>query len=121
MRDQLLWVEAIVRGALALALIAVPKQVIAVLGLPRTEDTFWPRLVGAIFTGMAIAAYFEGHFKPASGLGLGGAIAINLATAFALATALVVGGLALPRRGRLLMWISTAALVVLSLFELAAV
>ncbi|KAB2847285.1 MAG: ABC transporter permease [Hyphomicrobiaceae bacterium] len=121
MRDQILTIEALLRGALALILILAPKSTILALGLPRSEGTFWPRLLGAVFAGMAAAAYVEGHFKLQSGLGLGGAVAINFATAFAILTALVVGGLDIPRRGRLVLWVGGAALVVLALFELAAV
>lgn len=121
MRDQVLTVEALLRGAIAALLIVLPKSVIGALGLPRAEQSFWPRLLGAVFAGMAAAAYIEGHFKLQSGLGLGGAVAINIATAFAILTGLVVGGLDIPRRGRLLLWISSAALIVLALFELAAI
>lgn len=121
MRDQLLTIEALLRGAIAALLMLLPKSAIGALGLPRTDHSFWPRLLGAVFAGMAAAAYIEGHFKLQSGLGLGGAIAINLATAFAILTGLAVGGLDIPRRGRLLLWCCSAVLVVLALFELAAV
>jgi hypothetical protein len=120
-RDQVLTIEALLRGALALVLILAPKSMIAALGLPRTEATFWPRLLGAVFAGMAAAAYIEGHFKVQSGLGLGGAVAVNITTAFAILTGLVVGGLDVPRRGRLLLWLCSGALILLALFELAAV
>ena len=118
MKDLALF-DALIRTSLGLWLIALPKTLIGLLGLPRTVETFWPRMVGALLLALAGALSLEVLFPGGRGLGFAGAMLVNLATAFALATGLVVGRLELPWRGRAALWAAVALSLLLGLVELA--
>jgi hypothetical protein len=119
MRDQLLWIDALARLAIGGPLLLFPQTFIKMLGLPAAGNPFWPRLTGALLVALAAALFIEARFAGSRGLSLGGAFAVNVATAFMLATSLSVGGMGLPLRGRIAMWTAVGLLVLLSLVELA--
>ena len=92
-------------------------------GLPHGNTAFWPRLFGAALLGIAAAFAVEGYTQlnaniSARGLGLGGAIAINLVTVLSLIGTLIFKGVT-TRRGLLLLWSFILLLVLLMLFEIA--
>jgi hypothetical protein len=64
-----------------------------------------------------VIEYFRGSAKPA-GLGLNGAISINLCGAMLLAGWLLSGKLVIPLRGHVFLWGLAAALVLISGVEL---
>jgi uncharacterized membrane protein len=119
MKEHLITIDAVLRLALGLALALAPKATALVLGLPKVGETFWPRMLGVVLVGLGAAMAVDVVYKGAYGLGLGGAFAINVATAFGLATGLVVGGLETRRYGRIALWAAVGLLTVLSLLELA--
>lgn len=123
MADQLLWLETLVKGGLGLVMLFVPLTAAKVAGLPHGNSAFWPRLFGIALIGMAGAFALQGYaqFNPkltAGGLGLGGAIIINLVTILALIGTMIFNGVA-TRRGRALIWSLSLALTALMLFEIA--
>jgi hypothetical protein len=117
--QQLLWLEALLKIAGGAALLIVPKTTIRLLGLPRAETGFWPRLLGAILLGLAGAFYLEDRFPGSKGLALGGAVIVNLAAATAILFMLALGGGAPKPRGRLALWLLVTVLIGLSLLEIA--
>ena len=119
MVTRLLWIELVFDGVLGLALLLAPILTIRLLGLPSAGLSFWPRLSGGLLIGMALATAAGGMGWTASGLGLGGRVAINVVLAFVVA-AMLVNGPAIPtRRGRVLLWLLTLALSTLALVEIA--
>jgi hypothetical protein len=111
----LLGVDAAVNLALGILLLVFPRQLVELIGIPSAVSAFYPSLLGAVLFGIGIALLIT-RFQPTlGGLGLGGAIAINLSGGLVLAIWLVVGGLALPTRGYILLW-----LLVLVLFGISA-
>jgi len=118
MGQDLLFVEMALKGASGILLLLFPRSLARILGLPPVTETFWPRLLGALLAGLAIASFLEvrpGH----NGVGLAGHVAINFAAVLA-ATGLLVTGRAGPtRRGRAFMVLVIAMLAVLALLELA--
>jgi len=91
------------------------------LGIPGSDTAFYPTILGGVLFGIGIALAWEcvrGDAQPL-GLGLGGAIAINLCGGFVLTGWLVFGDLALPLRGQVILWGLAAILVLISLVELA--
>ena len=56
--------------------------------------------------------------RGSSGLGLAGAVSINLCGGIVLAAWLVFGSLALPLRGQILLWALVVLLLSLSTFEI---
>jgi hypothetical protein len=119
----LLAIDSAINLALGSLLLIFPAGLVRALGVPGAHSAFYPSLLGAVLVGIGIALWMER--KPeaarAAGLGLRGAIAINLAAALVLAIWLIWGSLAIPMRGQLLLWILVFLLIGLSLLELARV
>ena len=123
MADQLLWLETLFKGGIGLIMIFVPITAAKIAGLPHGNSAFWPRLFGAALLSIAAAFALEGYTQintkiTASGLGLGGAIIINLVTILSLLGTLIFKGVS-SRRGLLLIWVLTLLLAFLMLFEIA--
>ena len=114
MVDQLLWINALICLVFGATLVVAPKPLIALIGLPRAEQTFYPRLLGALLFGMGLAVIVEGADRQSSGLGLGGLAAINLTVAAVILVLIMFGRLALPMRGRLGLKLFAAMLVLLA-------
>jgi hypothetical protein len=119
MAQQLLWIETLIKLAGGLALALLPLTTARLLGLPAGTSGFWPRLLGAILIGLAGASFIEGSTAGSNGLGLGGSVTVNLASAGMLIALLVLGRAAALSRGRAILWGVAIALLVLSLLEIA--
>jgi hypothetical protein len=118
--QQLLWLETLIKFLAGSALALAPLTTLRVLGLPRAETGFWPRVCGALLVGMGAASFLEGAFA-GRGLGLGGSIVINLCGVAVLASLLVLDSGPTTLRGRTAVWLTVCALVFLSVLELAVV
>jgi len=120
--QQLLWIETLLKLSGGLVLALAPLTAIKVLGLPRTDSGFWPRLLGAVLIGMAAATYLEGRYAGATrGLGLAGSLLVNVATIGMLTTLLVLGRASTTQRGTAILWLLVAALTLLVVLEIAHV
>ena len=116
--QQLLTVEFLLKLAAGLMLVLAPLGVIKLLGLPRAETGFWPRLLGALLIGLAGALYVEGRAPGSHGLGLTGCVIVNF-----FAVSMLGGMLALEAgppsaRGRAVVWAIVVLLVCLSVLEI---
>ncbi len=113
MRRTLLELDGFGNILLGLVLAMFPAPVARILGLPDVEQAFYPSLFGAVLIGIGVALLLE-RFRRAEhliGLGLSGALIINLCFGIALAAWLTVADLVLPFRGYLVLWILVAVLV----------
>lgn len=112
-------IDSIINLFLGVVLLAYSQPVIKLFGLPLTEDYFYPNILGAILLGIGIALYLEfrreGEFF---GLGLGGAISINMMGGMVLFAWLVFGNLNIPLRGKIILWVLDLILVGISTIEL---
>ena len=117
---RLLFVDAIVNLVLGALLLAFPGSIVEFLGIPDAESAFYPSVLGAILSGIGIALLVTCIRPQAGGLGLGGAIAINLCGGLALAGWLLLGELALPPRGHIFLWSLAMFLVGISTIEFVA-
>lgn len=118
--QQLLWFEVALKATAGLALFLIPLTVIRLAGLQRPDSGFWPRLVGGIVIGVAIAVYITLQFPDArGGLGPAGLIPINLTAAAALIAPLIMGTAAPSRRGKLFLFLTSVVLLTLSFLEIA--
>jgi hypothetical protein len=119
-RTTLLRVDGVINLILGVVLMAFPSSLVETLGVPETEDRFYPTVLGAVLFGIGVALLLEASRLPGGiiGLGLGGAVAINLMAASVLIVWLIWGDLDVPTRGRVLLAILSAALVAISTFEL---
>lgn len=123
MADQLLWFETLLKGGIGAIMLLAPLTAAKLAGLPHGNSAFWPRLFGAALLGIAAAFAIEGYSQinahiNAKGLGLAGAVVINLITLLALIGAIIFKGVA-SRRGLLLIWCLVMILLALILFEIA--
>lgn len=111
----LLIVDCIVNLLLGILLISFPMGVVDLLGLPKTNTNFYPSILGAVIFGIGLALFFEliGHQKHFRGLGLGGAILINLVGSIVLIFWLVFGSLSIPLKGQIILW--SVALIVFAI------
>jgi hypothetical protein len=113
----LLTIDACVDLVLGVLLMAFPATVVEALGVPTATPAFYPSLLGAVLLGIGIALWLE-RSGVHSGLGLDGAVAINMCGGIVLAIWLLAGDLGLPLRGQVLLWGLVVVLVGLSGLEL---
>ncbi|KPL19610.1 MAG: hypothetical protein AMJ92_02315 [candidate division Zixibacteria bacterium SM23_81] len=118
----MLIIDAAINLVLGFLLLVFPLDVFQLLGLPIEAPSFYTSILGGVLVGAGIALLIERFRSPADmvGLGLGGAITINIYAALILAGWLVSGKLSLPLRGRLVLWGLVVILVAISWFELRA-
>ncbi len=76
-------------------------------------------ILGAVLTGIAVALWVE-RGAEGRGLGLPGALAINGLGAGTVLFWLIRGGLDLPLRGRMVLWVVALGVLGIGLAELAA-
>ena len=118
-RSYLLLTDALINLALGVVLVAFPKAVAEALGLPSMQTAFFPSILGAVLFGIGVALWIE--WRPwrarTGGLGLAGAIAINLSGGLCLAGWLLLGSLGLTLRGNVVLWVLVVILVGISTAE----
>ncbi|MBI9082316.1 MAG: hypothetical protein JEZ11_01880 [Desulfobacterales bacterium] len=118
----LLAVDGGVNVILGVLLMLFPVGIVDLLGLPPTDTHFYPSIFGAVLLGIGIALLAEiagssGRFR---GLGLGGAIIINICGSVALILWLVFGALEIPLRGQILLWVIGVLVLGIGLAEILA-
>jgi hypothetical protein len=118
--SKLLLVDALINLILGVLLATFPKTIVDFLGVPDTDATFYPSILGAVLIGIGVALVTECFRKPTgpAGLGLHGAIAINLCGALFLVGWLLSGRLVIPVRGQVFLWGLAAVLIVVSFAEM---
>jgi len=119
---RLLLIDGVVNVALGVLLLLVPFGLAEILGVPRSNHDFYPMILGGVILGIGIALLIEryGSTRGIRGLGLGGAIAINLCAATVLLLWLVSGTLALPLRGQIFLWVIVIVVYGIGIAEIAA-
>lgn len=117
----ILIVDAVINFVLGILLLAFSPTLVSVLGVPPSSTRFYPNLLGAIFIGITIALAIGAtgsQARRSNGLGLAGAVGINLCGGATLAFWLIFGRLHLPAKGFVFLWALVGVLVVVSLAEL---
>jgi hypothetical protein len=116
----ILTADALVNIVLGILLLAFRPALAEFLGVPVAKQVFYPTLLGAVLLGVGLALLLEAANRPRAlvGLGLGGAVTINLCGGIILAAWLASGQLLIPLRGQVLLWALVAVLVVISAVEL---
>jgi hypothetical protein len=105
--------------ALGLALIFFPVGLPTAVGLPIPSTSFYASILGAVLVGIGLALLVQRFWGPSrmAGLGVEGAIAINLCGGGALMGWLVAGDLSIPMRGYLLLWAVAMLVLTIGLTE----
>jgi hypothetical protein len=119
-KRSILLVDAVINFVLAFLLGIFPEDVISFLGLPVVSNPFYASILGGVFFGIGIALLLNrsAKYRSSDGLGLRGAIAINLSGGAVLALWLMFGSLDVPTHGKVIMWVLVVILFVLSMVEL---
>ena len=113
----LLIIDGLINLLLGLLLVWFPRSLVEFLGLPVTINDFYPNILGAVLLGIAIALFIESRTGNGRGLGLLGAVSINLCAGLVLGAWLLGGDLAIPMRGLAILWFLVVLLVGISAIE----
>lgn len=121
-KNVLLLVDGIVNLLLGILLLLFPTGLADALGLPSFQDSFYPTILGAVLFGIGIALLVEqyGRERGVNGLGVAGAIAINICAGGALLLWLVVGDLGIPLKGRVILWALATVVLLIAVAEAAS-
>jgi len=121
-RSVLLLIDGLVNLLLGILLLSFPAVLVDVLGLPPFQGTFYPTLLGAVLLGIGIALFIQRHGKREgmTGLGIAGAIAINVCGGAALLFCLVFGDLKIPSKGRIILWTFAIVVLLIAVVEVAS-
>ena len=118
----LLLVDALINLALGIPLTIYPLVMAEFLGLPIPDTPFYASILGAVLTGIGLALLIE-TFKDSlkiTGLGLGGAIVINLCGALVLSVWLIRGRLNIPSRGYVFLGFVAVLVFATAILEIAS-
>ena len=115
----LLKADAAINLILGILLMAFPAKLVRMLGIPTAEPSFYPTILGGVLFGIGLALFIESYRRSDrfNGLGLTGALLINLGGGCVLAWWLLWGKLNLQVRGQIFLWALVVILIGLSLFE----
>ena len=118
----LLLVDALINLGLGALLLIFPPGLVEALGVPIPETNFYANILGAVLFGIGVALLIEYSRERSglAGLGVAGALIINICGAGVLALWLLFGDLGIPARGYATLWIIAVLVMGVSLFELAA-
>ena len=120
-RRYILFIDALINFILGILLLFYSPALDEVLGMPHAARGFYANILGGIFIGITAALLVEMFRKKPDrfiGLGLLGALCINICGGLVLTAWLMLGDLALPLRGFIILWSLAGALVVVSSLEL---
>ena len=122
-RSLLLTIDSLINLLLGVLLVVFPRDLISFLGIPEPSSAFYPSLLGAVLFGIGIALWMERGADRARvrGIGLGGAVVINLCGALVLSAWLLFGDLSLSIKAAAVLWGIVAVLTVVSLAEIVGV
>ena len=111
-------IDASINLLLGLILVLAPAGTIRILGLPDAGTCFYTTVLGSVLVGIGIALLLS--LKSLAGLGLLGAIAINLCGAVAVAVWLVLTPSRVSDHGRVVLWSLVVAVLGIAIAELLA-
>ena len=116
----LLVIDGIINLILGLLLLLFPLGIAHIFGVPESDLNFYPSILGAVIFGIGVALIIEVYGAPKGirGLGLGGAIAINLCGAGVLFAWLLLKQFEIPFRGQIILWSIALIVILVGIIEL---
>ena len=120
--DILLLIDGIINLVLGILLLLFPAGIPEILGLPDSTLHFYPTILGGVIFGIGVALLIERYgFKyQIRGLGLGGAIAINISGALVLLVWLIIDPFDLPFKGYFILWSIAIIVLLVGIIEIIA-
>jgi hypothetical protein len=118
-RSWILLLDAVINLLLGGLLILFPPGIVHALGVPEAFNRFYPNILGGVLFGIGVALMLEYYrrLQDPKGLGLGGAVVINLCGGSVLLVWLLFGTMNLPIHGRILLWSLAVLLIAVSGME----
>lgn len=116
--QQLLWIDALLKLGVGIALVAAPTLLQRLSGLPAASS-FWLRLLGGVLAGLAFAIVIGDGRPRGSGLGHAGLFALNGTVALTVLMLAFSGAAGGTRRGRIIAYGIAGLLGLLALLELS--
>jgi len=118
----LLTIDGAINILLGILLLSYPFGIAERLGLPLSNTYFYPTILGGVIFGIGLALFVErfGYKKKMRGLGLGGAIVINICGGIVLLVWLLINPFDLPLRGYIILWTIALLVLIVGIAELAA-
>ena len=120
-KKYLLLADALINLVLGILLLLYSPSLAVFLGMPPAANTFYANILGGVFIGITAALCIEAFRKSQGrfvGLGLIGALCINICGGVVLSAWLIFGNLNLPVRGYAILWTIAGMLLVVSTLEL---
>ena len=121
LKKYILLVDASINLMLGILLLLYSRSLADFLGMPPVDSGFYPSILGGVFIGITVALITEAFRKTPDrfiGLGLIGALCINICGGAVLSGWLIFGGLMLPLKGYIILWTIAVLLLVISTLEL---
>ena len=117
----ILSIDTIINLIIGIVLLLYPLGIPVWLGLPESNNGFYPLILGAVIFGIGLALWIELRYgkKGWRGLGFQGAIAINLCGGGILLLWLLMSNAAIPFRGYIVLWIVALAVLLTGGAEIA--
>ncbi|MEA3470118.1 MAG: hypothetical protein U9R24_00170 [Thermodesulfobacteriota bacterium] len=121
-QEILLSIDGLINVLLGLLLILFPFGIAEFFGVPIPSTNFYQTILGGVIFGIGIALYIEryGYKNNIRGLGLGGAIVINICGGMVLLIWLLINPFDLPLRGYIILWTIALLVLLVGIIELAA-
>ena len=121
-QEILLSIDGMINVILGILLLLFPLGIDGLLGVPQSNIHFYPTILGGVILGIGIALFIEryGFQSNIRGLGLGGAIAINICGAVVLLIWLIIDPFTLPLRGYIILWVIAIVVLFVGIIELVA-
>lgn len=116
-KNKLLLTDAAINVLLGTLLLVYPPGLVEALGLPVVDPAFFPSVLGGVLIGIGLALILAARGS-LGGLGIDGAIAINLCGAGVVAGWLLVAPQVFPLRGRITLWVISLAVIGIGCVEL---
>ena len=117
MKSKLLISDAMIDLLIGLALVIFPVKIIEFFGLPMFENPFYVIMLGSMLVGIAVALLIDCFTPELQGLGLFGAIIINLCVSIVLLICLATGILNIALKAKIGVILLIIILIGLSCLE----
>jgi len=121
-QEILLCIDGAINLMLGMLLLLFPFGTAELLGVQKPDSSFYPTILGGVIVGIGVALLIEryGYAHNIRGLGLQGAVVINVCGALILLAWLILHPFTIPLRGHIILWSIAAIVVLLTIIELLA-
>lgn len=116
----LLLIDSIVNIVIGIILLCYPLGLRDYLELPKSDNNFYPVILGAVILGIGIALFIERKYdeKGIKGFGIEGAITINILASPVLIIFLIFSNLSISVLGSIILWFTGILVFIIGVVEI---